>query len=64
MEKKIKRILVVFLLLLSIVLVGWLCFTSKRFTGYPQDLSVYQKTSHQIEDGCSEILKLILQGEL
>lgn len=46
-------------------------FTFSEITGmgevidpYGQDLTVYQKTSHQIEDGCNEILKLILQGEL
>ncbi len=57
MTKTGKRILAVVLLILTVLLVGCLCFTGNRLTNYPSDVSEYQGTFFDGKDNTVVIFR-------
>ena len=50
MTKKSKRILAVIILILIVLLVGYVVFTSNRLASYPKDISEYERMIFEGEE--------------
>ena len=51
MKKGIKRILVIVLLILSVLLIGYSCYTGKRLANAPESLDDYKRYIFRAKDG-------------
>ena len=51
MTKRVRRILAVILLTVTVLLVGYSCFTSSRLANSPDDLDCYKRYVFRSKDG-------------